>query len=29
LRTSRHRRDLVEVPRPLLDRLTGLACYAA
>lgn len=29
LQTSWHRRDLVEVPRPLLDRLTGLACYAA
>ena len=27
--TSRRRRDLVEVPRPLLDRLTTLACYAA
>ena len=29
LRTSRRRRDLVEVPRPLLKRLTALACYAA
>jgi hypothetical protein len=29
LRTSRRRRDLVEVPRPLLNRLTALACYAA
>ena len=29
LRTSRRRRDLAEVPRPLLDRLTALACYAA
>lgn len=29
LRTSRRRRDLVEVPRPVLDRLTALACYAA
>ena len=29
LRTSRRRRDLVEVPRPLLKRLTVLACYAA
>ena len=29
LRTSRHHRDLVEVPRPLLDRLTSLACYPA
>jgi hypothetical protein len=29
LRTSRRRRDLVEVPRPLLKRLTTLACYAA
>ena len=29
LHTSRQRRDLVEVPRPLLDRLTTLACYAA
>jgi len=29
LRTSRRRRDLVEVPRPLLNRLTNLACYAA
>jgi hypothetical protein len=29
LRTSRPQRDLVEVPRPLLDRLTALACYAA
>jgi len=29
LRTSRRRRDLVEVPRPLLNRLTTLACYAA
>ena len=27
--TSRRRRDLVEVPRPLLKRLTTLACYAA
>jgi hypothetical protein len=27
--TSRRRRDLVEVPRPLLNRLTALACYAA
>jgi hypothetical protein len=29
LRTSRHQPDLVQVPRPLLDRLTTLACYAA
>ena len=29
LRTSRRRRDLVGVPRPALDRLTALACYAA
>ncbi len=29
LRTSRPRCDLVEVPRPLLKRLTALACYAA
>ncbi|MBV9848437.1 MAG: transposase [Armatimonadetes bacterium] len=29
LRTSRRQRDLVEVPRPLLSRLTMLACYAA
>ena len=29
LRTSRRRRDLVEVPRPLLKCLTTLACYAA
>ena len=29
LSTSRRRRDLVEVPRPLLERLTALACYAA
>jgi hypothetical protein len=29
LRTSRRRRDLAEVPRPLLKRLTALACYAA
>jgi hypothetical protein len=29
LRTSRRRRDLVEVPRSLLKRLTALACYAA
>ena len=29
LRTSRRRRDLVEVPRPVLNRLTTLACYAA
>jgi DDE superfamily endonuclease len=29
LRTSRRRRDLIEVPRPLLKRLTALACYAA
>jgi DDE superfamily endonuclease len=29
LRTSRHPCDLVEVPRPLLDRLTSLACHAA
>jgi hypothetical protein len=28
-RTSRRPRDLVQVPRLLLDRLTGLACYAA
>ena len=28
-RTSRRRRDLVEVPRPVLNRLTALACYAA
>ena len=27
--TSRRRRDLVEVPRPLLNRLTALDCYAA
>jgi hypothetical protein len=27
--TSRQQRDLVEVPRPLLNRLTTLACYAA
>lgn len=29
LRTSRRQRDLVEVPRPLLNRLTTRACYAA
>ena len=29
LRRSRRQRDLVEVPRPLLKRLTALACYAA
>jgi hypothetical protein len=29
LRTSRRCGDLVEVPRPLLKRLTTLACYAA
>lgn len=29
LRTSRQRPDLVQLPRPLLDRLTTLACYAA
>jgi DDE superfamily endonuclease len=29
LRRSRPQRDLVEVPRPLLKRLTALACYAA
>ena len=29
LQTSRQQRDLVEVPRPLLNRLTTLACYAA
>lgn len=29
LRTSRRRRDLVKVPRPVLKRLTALACYAA
>ena len=29
LRTSRRRRDLTKVPRPLLNRLTALACYAA
>jgi DDE superfamily endonuclease len=29
LQTSRQRCDLVEVPRPLLNRLTTLACYAA
>ena len=29
LRTSRRRRDLIEMPRPLLKRLTALACYAA
>jgi hypothetical protein len=29
LRTSRQQRDLVEVPRPLLNRPTALACYAA
>jgi hypothetical protein len=28
-RTSRRQCDLVEVPRPLLNRLTTLACYAA
>ncbi len=28
-RTSRRPCDLVQVSRPLLDRLTGLACYAA
>ncbi len=28
-RTSRRRRDLVEVPCPLLKRLTNLACCAA
>ncbi len=26
---SRQQRDLVEVPRPVLNRLTTLACYAA
>ena len=29
LHTSRRWGDLVEVPRPLLNRLTTLACYAA
>jgi len=29
LQTSRQQCDLVEVPRPLLNRLTTLACYAA
>jgi hypothetical protein len=29
LRTSRLRRDLVEVPIPVFNRLTALACYAA
>ena len=29
LQTSRCHRDLVEVPRPVLNRLTTLACYAA
>ena len=29
LRTSPRRRDLIEVPRPVLNRLTTLACYAA
>jgi len=29
LRTSRRQRDLVEVPRPVFNRLTPLACYAA
>ena len=29
LRTWRRRRDPVEVPRPVLNRLTTLACYAA
>jgi hypothetical protein len=29
LQTSRSDRDLVQVPRPVLDRLTTLACYAA
>lgn len=29
LRTSRQQCDLVEVPRPVLNRLTALACYAA
>ena len=27
--TSRRRRDLVEIPRPVLNRPTTLACYAA
>lgn len=27
--TSPRQRDLVEVPRPVLNRLTTLACYAA
>ncbi len=29
LPTSRRQRDLVDVPRPVLNRLTTLACYAA
>ena len=29
LQTSRQQCDLVEVPRPLFNRLTTLACYAA
>lgn len=29
LHTSRQQQNLVQVPRPLLDRLTALACYAA
>ncbi len=29
LRTSRQQRDLVKVLKPMLDRLTTLACYAA
>jgi hypothetical protein len=29
LQTSRRQCDLIEVPRPLLKRLTTLACYAA
>ena len=29
LRMSRRQSDLVQVPRPLLSRLTALACYAA
>ena len=29
LHTSRRRRDLVQVPKPVLNCLTTLACYAA
>ena len=29
LHTSRRQRDLVEVPRPVLNRLVTLACYVA